>query len=98
MGLTRPCLGCGTLTTRSYCPTCGKTTRRGLGADHRHRAALIRHETICHICGKPGSWTDPDDPLTADHVIPRAEGGRRSELRPAHRTCNSRLGQSAAGE
>ncbi len=79
--MTRPCLGCGRLTTRSYCSFCGKTTRRGLGADHRRRARRIRYATTCHICGMPGSWTDLDDPLTADHVVPRADGGRWSELR-----------------
>ena len=69
---------------------CGRTTARGLRHDHRRRASQIRGDTICHLCGQPGSWQDPVDPLTADHVTPRAELGRHSELRPAHRSCNSR--------
>ena len=57
-------------------------------------SSTIRAEATCHLCGMPGSWTDPVDPLTADHVVPRAEGGRWSELLPAHRSCNARRGAS----
>jgi 5-methylcytosine-specific restriction endonuclease McrA len=60
-------------------------------------AALMSPRTIPQgaASGSPsiGSWTDPVDPLTADHVVPRADGGRYSELRPAHRSCNSGRGR-----
>jgi 5-methylcytosine-specific restriction endonuclease McrA len=99
MGLTH-CLRCHALTRGgSYCTRCRRattrtTTSRGLGYHHRQRAAQLRDHVICHICGQPGSWNDPRDPLTADHVVPRAKGGHLSVLLPAHRSCNSRRGAS----
>ncbi len=80
MPLARLCPGCGAVVDPGVadCRTCrrerdrarGTTTERGLGWQHqRRRAALVRSgDTTCWLCGKPGSWTDPDDPLTADHV------------------------------
>jgi 5-methylcytosine-specific restriction endonuclease McrA len=106
MTIVRFCHRHGEYRGRS-CPRClkerearrGSTTQRGLGADHqRRRAALIASGArICWLCGKAGSWDPADpDPLTADHVMPRAAGGRLSELRPAHRSCNSGRGARAA--
>ena len=88
------------------CPVCQadryrarpKTNARGLGADHRRRRERLRRAQPfgpCWLCGKEGSWNDPKDPLTADHVLPRSAGGRGSELRPAHRSCNSSRGAKA---
>lgn len=53
-----------------------------------NRARVLAEERVCWICGRPGA---PDDPLTADHVIPRSLGGShdRSNLRAGHRSCNS---------
>lgn len=60
----------------------------------RNREQVLAEEKVCWICGLPGT---PDDPLTADHVIPRVRGGThaRSNLRAGHRSCNSAKG---AGE
>lgn len=43
--------------------------------------------TICHLCGCDGADT-------ADHIVPRSRGGtdELANLRPAHRSCNSRRG------
>ncbi len=42
---------------------------------------------VCWLCGKPGADTK-------DHVRPLSKGGTNdpSNLRPAHRACNSRKG------
>ena len=92
---------CGRLhDRRGLCPACrreherarGSSTQRGLGADHRRvRAQVLREETTCWICGRPGS---PGDPLTADHIDARADGGTntRENMRAAHASCNSRRG------
>lgn len=54
----------------------------------RNRARVLAEEPLCWICGRPGT---PDDPLTADHVIPRNQGGShdRTNLRAGHLSCNS---------
>jgi hypothetical protein len=49
-------------------------------------ARVLREETMCWICGKPGT---PDDPLTADHVWARADGG-------THEGANYRAAHAAA--
>ncbi|MDH6111932.1 5-methylcytosine-specific restriction endonuclease McrA [Kitasatospora sp. MAP12-15] len=103
----RFCLDCKVLfdarTGRSRCPTCqaalearmnarpkANTTRRGLGWAHQQRRrAEVSADMRCWICGQPGS---EGDPITADHEVPRAQGGGDSPLRPAHRSCNSRRG------
>lgn len=54
----------------------------------RARAATLAASNICWICGKPGADT-------VDHVVPRSLGGAvadRSNLRPAHYSCNSARG------
>jgi hypothetical protein len=46
----------------------------------------------CAYCRRPGS---PDNPLTREHVIPRAKGGGRKDVRiivPACARCNHRRG------
>jgi 5-methylcytosine-specific restriction endonuclease McrA len=102
------CLDCGELFTptpdeSSRCGDCGaertmrinarpkrNTTQRGLGAAHRARAqAVLATAQVCAICGRPPT---KQDPLTADHTIPRSQGGGDSPLRAAHRSCNSRAG------
>jgi 5-methylcytosine-specific restriction protein A len=68
------------------------TTQRGLGSNHqRIRRQVLAEENLCWICGQPAR---PDDPLTADHVLSRAAGGRntRSNYRAAHYSCNSSRG------
>ncbi len=66
-----------------------------LGMSSRRRRALLDqtlalHGWVCCICGltiAPG-----DESL--QHLVPRAHGGSNdpSNLRPAHRLCNSQLG------
>jgi 5-methylcytosine-specific restriction endonuclease McrA len=48
---------------------------------------VLARTDICWICGQPGADT-------VDHILPAAHGGTRNEtnLRPAHRSCNSRRG------
>lgn len=48
-------------------------------------ATLDTYGTVCHLCGLDGS-------TTADHLHPRSKGGPDTveNLRPAHRSCNSR--------
>lgn len=53
-----------------------------------------RHNLPCWICGQPinyqAHWKQADS-FTADHVDPLHMGGRiNGELRPAHRSCNTR--------
>lgn len=102
----RPCLG---PPSGGDCPThelvrdadrCGScrptTTTRGLGSSYQQLARhVIATEAGCHICGR----TDltEGDIWTADHVVPRSRGGRlvRSNLRKAHRSCNSSKGATS---
>lgn len=99
----RPCLGppaggdCPTsalVTDGSRCPSCRPTTtQRGLGSEYQRLARrVIAEETACHRCG--GTELAEGDIWTADHLIPRAKGGRlvRENLRKAHRSCNSAKG------
>jgi 5-methylcytosine-specific restriction enzyme A len=100
----RPCIDCGTPARGSRCPAHqreherayerkrGTSHQRGLGAEHRRiRAQVLREEYTCWLCGQPAR---PGDPLTADHVVARANGGRneRSNYRAAHHSCNSKRG------
>lgn len=103
------CLDCRELTTNgSRCEDCQQertarinarpkpnTTKRGLGQAHRARAlAVVAAAQVCGMCGRPPT---KDDPLTADHTVPRSQGGGDSPLRAAHRSCNSRAGGSLRG-
>lgn len=53
------------------------------------RQHVLDQTTICHLCGLPGADT-------VDHIIPLSLAPELahdiSNLRPAHRTCNSRKG------
>lgn len=93
----RPCLtpDCPNLTNRGpRCTTCERDYQRRRNANrpqyagsHDRRAAEVRaNATVCWLCGE---GPRPDDPWQADHVIP---ADPRSELRPAHRSCNARRG------
>jgi 5-methylcytosine-specific restriction endonuclease McrA len=99
--MRRPCLvaGCPNTTEGSRCPEHAKRKRdvrppseRGLGWDHAKMAKrVLAEEKICWLCGKPGYV---DDPLQADHVIPRSKGGTnvRSNYHAAHASCNRSRG------
>jgi 5-methylcytosine-specific restriction endonuclease McrA len=72
-------------------------TKHGLGRKDGHRRLAeqtLREEKACWICGLPAL---PDDPLVADHVIARADGGTnvRENYRVAHPSCNGRRGSGA---
>jgi hypothetical protein len=97
MPIRRPCLDCHQLTTNTTrCDNCEakRQLARNQGRTHydsvyRMRAAAVRASArTCWICGEPAK---PDDPWTADHVIPGDPG---SPLLPAHRACNSRRGDA----
>ncbi len=81
-----PCLDCGTLTRNAaYC--IAHERPKLYDQTYSKTAKIIRDTaTICHICGR---GPDQADPWTADHVI---AGDRASELKAAHRSCNSRKG------
>lgn len=58
--------------------------------------AAIARQPFCSVCGHPGS---PDNPLTGDHVTPRAQGGAGSgdNIQVLCRRCNSRKGARSEG-
>jgi 5-methylcytosine-specific restriction endonuclease McrA len=88
LGLARRCLGCRALIrTGSYYRACTKTTtQRGYGYVHQQRArATIAASPRCAICGS-------NQNLTADHVVPIANGGADGPLGVVCRTFNSRRG------
>jgi len=55
------------------------------------RAQVLSEETTCYWCGGIGT---EEDPLTLEHITPRARGGRstRDNAAAAHRSCNSSHG------
>lgn len=80
---------------------------KGHRAYRRKQAALKRRTTNenlpCWLCGEPIDTTlDATDRLsfTADHYVALNNGGHliRNELRPAHRSCNSRRGDAVDTE
>jgi 5-methylcytosine-specific restriction endonuclease McrA len=103
MVLKRPCIvvGCNTPTIGPRCDAHTKrkpsapresSTARGLGAAHRRiRDQVLAEETTCWLCGGPPT---ADNPLEADHIVPRSKGGKteRSNYRAAHATCNRSRG------
>ena len=96
MSISRPCLNCGKLTTNPRrCPDCQTTYNRlhpkparpHYRGDYQARAKAVRDSAqYCWICLEGAR---PDDPWTADHIIP---GDPDSPLLPAHRSCNSSRG------
>lgn len=99
----RPCLDCGHLSPDTRCgiharaqqqardARRGSSTQRGLGSAHRRQAAAqIAAVPYCERCGHQGS---PDNPLTAEHGLPRARGGSQV-TGTLCRSCNSSSGGS----
>lgn len=74
----------------AYADPDAKTQRWGGRRAQEYVAATLReYGDICIICGRPGS-------NSADHVIPRAEGGAvydLANLGPAHDRCNYARGK-----
>jgi 5-methylcytosine-specific restriction endonuclease McrA len=97
--MKRPCLTCGVPTQTTRCEACAKRFNkerapfrqpkgRGYDNEYRKQAAAVRaNARICWICGQ---GRKQDDPWQADHLIPLADGGLRSPLAAAHRSCNIR--------
>jgi 5-methylcytosine-specific restriction enzyme A len=70
----------------------GKTAARGYDARWRQLVELaIRAHPYCVDCRHPGS---ADNPLTGDHIIPRADGGPNTldNIAVRCRVCNGRRG------
>lgn len=100
MGFNKPCLDCGQLTRNgSRCEkhqaivdervNAFKNQRKHYQGDYAKRAKQVRDNAIiCWICGQGAK---PNDPWTADHYYP---GEPDSPLLPAHRSCNSRRGNT----
>jgi 5-methylcytosine-specific restriction endonuclease McrA len=68
------------------------TSQRGLGWDHQLlRQNALAKRPYCARCGHKGS---ADNPLTADHIIPRSRGGLNtaSNYETLCRRCNSSKG------
>lgn len=55
------------------------TKLSGWEQQKRAKYVLLKHDTICHVCGNPGA-------NEADHVIPLGEGGadNSANMRPIH--------------
>ena len=106
----KPCLGppgkpCGILSPNTRCPAHtaqasrardqrrGTRQQRGLDAEYdRNRAIIMTTATVCAICGQPGTASDP---LTAGHVVGRAQGGTNGldNLRAEHASFNYSQGK-----
>jgi 5-methylcytosine-specific restriction endonuclease McrA len=90
----QPCLDCGTPQTNG--PRCERCTTVTPGYDaeyNRNQAIVVSTPGECWLCGEDAK---PNDPWTADHIIPLALGGsnKLSNLAKAHLSCNSRRGQA----
>ena len=103
--MKRVCSGCGVITDKRRCPDCARkyeATRGRRSKGHydtaylKLRAQAIREHPWCGACGHPG---DPGNPLTGDHLVPLAHGGRneRANIVVLCRACNSRKGAKRAG-
>jgi 5-methylcytosine-specific restriction endonuclease McrA len=91
------CLACGQPTSNgTRCASCTQPSPYASAEYQINRRTVLAQEHECWLCGKPAT---PDDPLTADHVIPIDEGGTnaRTNLRAAHSSCNSRRGAERQG-
>ncbi|WP_200209119.1 HNH endonuclease [Micromonospora coerulea] len=66
--------------------------QRGYDAEYqRNRVTLLAEDDRCWLCGRYGA-------NTADHVTPLSRGGTNdlSNLKPAHKACNSGRGNRSA--
>lgn len=100
----RACLDCGEPSPGTRCDPCrraleqrtaqqrGTTTARGYGHRWQQRSNAVRTASpACQTCGTTGS---KQNPLTVDHITPKAAGGddHRANLRTLCRRCNSAKG------
>lgn len=89
----RRCLTCNGFIPRGQrCSTCGTRQARGYGREWEllSRSVVASHP-YCSSCGHRGSR---DNPLTCDHVVPKAAGGTDdpTNLCVLCRECNSAKG------
>lgn len=85
--ISRACTRCGARTNACRC-----TPVAQLDAEYnRNRRIILATSFVCWRCGKPATLGDP---LEADHVTARTNGGTNkvTNLRAAHRSCNRRAG------
>lgn len=99
--VAKSCRSCGVVCQGGLCQECRSEHERTRqrpsasrrGYDARYRAnrlkvveAAKRGEPCC-ICGL---GFDPDELITAEHIVPLRQGGdnERSNLGPAHARCN----------
>ena len=87
----RACVQCGRPCHGPRCELHAIPPRPRDRATQTQTRQLVAAATRCHICGQPRR---PDDPFVADHMTPRAHGGRDTldNLAAAHRACNGRKG------
>ena len=92
MSLRHPCPRCMHVVRsgqKCVCGFGGNSTAERFGSGWSSVALrVVAEERHCRACGHPGS---PDNPLTADHIVPRARGGGndRANLQCLCRRCNS---------
>ena len=82
MGLTRPCLNCGALTTQSYCRRCGWSARRRISSGWewgKRRDAVRARDRVCVRCGST-------ERLEVHHREPVVHGGS-NELKELELLC-----------
>ena len=94
--MLRPCLICSTLSRESRCESHRlerpSATERGYGSSWRRlSASVIAEYGSCVDCGHAGS---PDNPLTADHIVAKANGGTDDRW---NLTCRCRRHNSSKG-
>lgn len=100
----RICLDCGTKCDGPRCGPCarvqdnaryarrGSTKERGLSGAHARMSAEFKRLNLpCVDCGMRGT---PANPITAGHIVARANGGRSDPTNyvPQCRSCNSKQG------
>lgn len=89
----RPCIVCGTPSSGTRCRA-HRLTYPFAERERMRRAVSDHIAAFGYWC--PG-WQRPPHPstdLTADHLLPRAEGGNGTDLAVLCRPCNSRRGTS----
>ena len=98
---TTRCTACQRRQWRRQNAARGPAAQQGYDADYRRRRkAMIAEWVEDHGWVCPGYQVPahpvPVGKLTADHVIPLAEGGRDGPLRPLCKSCNGRKGQTTS--
>jgi 5-methylcytosine-specific restriction endonuclease McrA len=87
MAVARHCLGCGQLTTRSYCGQCGHGVGRGRRRWRKLSATRVALDGCCAYCGSTEDLTvDLDPRLRSNHQLATID-----DCVTACRRCNTRL-------